>query len=90
MATSLEIKCINKSDHTNIHERIRNVGGSNWKLSQQEAIDGIRRGTWIFYVMKNYKKVNVVIARSAYGNDYLKTEADDTENNNLLSLPECP
>ena len=43
MATRVEIRCINKSDRFNPHERIINVGGvtaggTHWKLSQTEAI----------------------------------------------------
>jgi len=36
---------------------------------------------------ENY--VKVVTAVSSNGTQYLKTEADSSEKNNLLSLPEC-
>ncbi len=95
MATSHEIKCINKSDRQNIHERILNIGGINfdgtrWKITEKRAIDGIEDGTWTFYVSHGTNKVNVVIAKSSVGYKYLKTEADNTTSNNLLFLPECP
>ncbi|MFN3754505.1 DUF3892 domain-containing protein [Flavobacterium sp.] len=95
MATSHEIKCINKSDRTNIHERIVNVGGINsdgtrWKITETEAINGIESGTWLFYVSNGVSRVNVIIAKSAAGYKYLKTEADNSTSNNLLYLPECP
>lgn len=95
MATSHEIKCINKSDRTNIHERIINIGGINgdgtrWKIREEEAIKGIENGTWTFYVSNGVSRVNVIIAKSPTGNKYLKTEADNSTSNNLLSLPECP
>jgi len=32
----------------------------------------------------------VIIAVSKYGNEYLKTESDGEQPDNLLSLPECP
>lgn len=95
MAQSHEVKCINKSDRYNPHERILSIGGINangsrWKLSQPDAIKGIEDGQWTFYVLQNGKSARVVIARSAYGHKYLKTEADGDNPNNLLSLPECP
>lgn len=95
MASQHEVKCINKSDRYNPHERILFIGGVNpdgtrWKLSQQDAIKGIEEGKWSFYVTKNGKTVWVIVAVSAQGNKYLKTEADGEQPNNLLSLPECP
>jgi hypothetical protein len=66
--------CINKSDRTNPHERIRNVGGvkrdgTRWKLSQPRAVEGIQSGKWSFFVERpSGDRVNVVVARSAYGN----------------------
>lgn len=95
MATSHEIKCINKQERENIHERIINIGGTNndstrWKISQQKAIKGIEDKEWEFYVGQGFKKVKVIVAVSAAGYKYLKTENDSTTSNNLLSLPECP
>lgn len=95
MADNHEVKCINKSDRYNAHERILNIGGVNadgtrWRLSQPDAIDGIESGKWSFYVARSGNAVRVVVAKSPYGNKYLKTEADGEQPNNLLSLPECP
>ena len=96
MADRHRIQCINKSDRTNPHERIINVGGLNgngtrWKVYQQEAIIGIEGGKWSFYVERpSGDPVEVIVALSSYGNKYLKTTADGDQPNNLLSLPECP
>jgi hypothetical protein len=95
MASAHEVLCINKSDRYNPHERITHIGGKNangtpWRLSQQDAIQGIEDGKWTFYVTKNGKTVRVIVAVSQYGHKYLKTEADGEQPNNLLSLPECP
>lgn len=32
----------------------------------------------------------VIVTTSRFGNNYLKTQADGDEPNNLLSPPECP
>jgi hypothetical protein len=95
MSDIIEIKCINKSDRPNPHERITHVGGVNpggerWKLSQTDATAGIESGRWSFYVTRGLRTVRVIVAVSRFGYKYLKTEADGEQPDNLLSLPECP
>ena len=95
MADNIQIKCINKSDRMNAHERIKSVGGINsngtqWKLTLDAAIEGMESGKWRFYVSVKEDSVSVIIAKSASGHKYLKTQNDGDQPNNLLSLPECP
>ncbi|MGN6268410.1 MAG: DUF3892 domain-containing protein [Sphingomonas sp.] len=92
MAQTAEIQCVNKTDRYSAHDRISNVGGSfpaRWKLTQEQAIQAIETGAWQFYVSVNGNSVWVVVAISAAGNKYLKTQNDGEQPNNLLSLPEC-
>lgn len=95
MADRHEVKCINKSDRMNAHERITHIGGVNadntrWKITQEQAIDGIESGKWSFFVSRGGSTVNVIVAISRFGNKYLKTQNDGEQPDNLLSLPECP
>ncbi len=95
MPTRLQIRCINKEDRYNPHERIINVGGMNangtrFKISQQRAIQYIEAREFDFYVNVNNREVDVIVSKSSAGNKYIKTTADGDSPNNLLSLPECP
>jgi hypothetical protein len=90
MASRHEIKCVNKSDRYNPHERITAIGGvnpngTNWKLSQEQAVRDIEAGKYQFFV----KAGGRIVAVSRYGNKYLKTVSDGDYPNNLLSLYEC-
>ncbi|MGP9684633.1 DUF3892 domain-containing protein [Halomonas sp. AOP25-F1-15] len=95
MAANHQVKCINKTNRQSAHERISSIGGVNgdgtrWKLSLDRAIEGIEAGKWKFYVSVRGESVWVVVAKSASGRKYLKTQNDGEQPNNLLSLPECP
>jgi hypothetical protein len=95
MAQNVQISCINKTPRQDAHDRIKSVGGINpdgsrWKLDQPAAIAAVAAGKYQFYVSVNGKSVWVVVATSAHGHKYLKTQNDGEQPNNLLSLPECP
>lgn len=95
MAQRVEIDCSTKTGRPLPHERIAFVGGTNprgtrWKLSQQQAIDGIKSSRWAFYVKVGGKPITVIIARGPRGHEYLKTEGDGADPSNLLKLPDCP
>ncbi len=93
MAQNVQISCINKSDRQNRWERITHVGGVNpdstrWKMTEDAAIKAIEAGTYKFYTHVDGKSAWVIIA-THNGRKYLKTEADTTTKDNLLSLLDC-
>ncbi|WP_084788862.1 DUF3892 domain-containing protein [Bradyrhizobium sp. Cp5.3] len=94
MAKRARIRCINKTDRMNPHERIRNVGGANsdgsrWKQSVDQTIREIENSEWEFFVSEAARTVEVIVAKHN-GHKYIKTTADGVQPDNLLSLPECP
>jgi Protein of unknown function (DUF3892) len=95
MAQRVKVECINKTNRSDPHERISHIGGRNpngtrWLLSEEDAIVGIERGQWAFYVERpTGQSVDVVIA-TRNGRKYLKTVPDREQPDNLLALPECP
>ena len=96
MATQrVEIDCATKTGRPLPNERIAFVGGANprgtrWKMSQQQAIDGIKAGRWQFFVKVGGTHVAVAIARGERGHEYLKAETDASDPTSLLRLPDCP
>lgn len=94
MTQDVEIKCINKTNRTDPHERISHIGGVNpdgtrWKMTEAAAITSIENGTYKFWSQGGGRRVSVIIAVSAAGHKYLKTQSDGIQPNNLLALPEC-
>lgn len=94
MAKRARIRCINKTDRMNPHERIRHVGGQNndggrWKQTVDQTIREIESGEWEFFVSEAGRTVDVIVAKHN-GHKYIKTTADGIQPDNLLSLPECP
>ena len=91
----VRIRCINRTGHSAVFQKIRFVGGLNgdgstWKLSHQLAVDLIQSGKYRLYVVVNRKPVSVIVGTSPDGQNYLKAEIDAEQPNSLLNLPECP
>jgi Protein of unknown function (DUF3892) len=94
MAQRVRIDCITKADRYDPHRHITHIGGpqptgtGRFKIPEEGAIQGIKDGTWSFYVQAGGRTVDVVIERHS-GREFLKTESDGYRPDNLLSLPEC-
>ncbi|WP_249814699.1 DUF3892 domain-containing protein [Bradyrhizobium barranii] len=67
MVKLARVRCINKTDRMNPHERIESVGGeysngSQWKQSVVQTIRDIESGEWEFYVEEDGLMAGVVVA----------------------------
>jgi hypothetical protein len=90
-----QIKCITKPHPHSDHEAITHVGGNRdngngayFYITRQQCADDIRlkRESYFVHVGTN------TIAVEAYergGNWYIRTKPDNTQRDNLLSLPQC-
>jgi len=91
----MEIQCIQRSGRADPYERILAIGGvardgTPWKMPEDVAIDGMKTGKYRFFVNLGGRTVDVLIAKSPHGHEYLKTHADGGEPTTLLGLPDCP
>ncbi len=90
-----QIHCVGRSDRLNHDRRIRHIGGVNadgarWRISEAAAIAGIEAGRWSFYISGTGRDVDIVVATSRYGNQYIKaTDDDGLHPAGLLALPQC-
>lgn len=90
MAVKLQITCIEKSASLDPAHRIVSIHGGGaahrWAVSQEDAIRGIERNDWEFYVYRHGEIMNVVVAERD-GEKYLKAVCDAEQPEVLLSLP---
>jgi hypothetical protein len=91
----VEIDCISRADERDPERYISHVGGpkpggsGRWLISELDAIVGIDRGNWDFYVNMAGHVLAVVIERSPGGGRFLKTVGDGQRPDALLALPTC-
>lgn len=94
----IRIKCINKDNgnHENPNVAITHLGwvneqnGTSGKSTRLELYKWIKVDGGYAYVKDSQGNIaKVITAETALGTKYVKTEADNTTKDNLLSLPEC-
>jgi hypothetical protein len=82
-----EITC-NVSDGDDPDEGIDSLGGPGWLKDEATVIAEVEAGRE-YFVEVSSARVRVVVAERE-GRKYLRTDPDETSENNLLSLPSCP
>lgn len=89
-----QVKCITRSSINGSYEHITHIGGTeiddaSWYFTKDQAIEYIDSKEYAFFVQEDHNIAWVKVAKLENGQKYLRTENDDTDVNNLLSLPEC-
>ena len=88
-----QVDCIVRAFRTAPHSRIHMIGGIDagvyWRLSQDEAIAGMERGQWSFYIMLKNKPEPIVIVATSEGWKFLACRVNGVITDDLLWLPEC-
>jgi hypothetical protein len=80
------VTCIIKQ--SNAYEGITHLGGPGWRWAREQVIASIEAKTNSFYTLVNGKRAEVGVVNGPTSK-YVRTYADGTWNDNLLSLPEC-
>lgn len=88
---AIEVKCSSKDrDGDILGIGGVNADGTRWYLSTLQAIADIKSGKHSFYVIVRGYRVDVIVAKTETGREYLRTDPDKTTQNNLDYLPGCP
>ncbi|TDN91923.1 DUF3892 domain-containing protein [Microbacterium sp. BK668] len=67
----------------------RNAQGFRWTATKPGMVSAILDGQRFFVQAENGARADVEVVTPAEGDPYIRTTADATSNNNLLSLPNC-
>jgi hypothetical protein len=88
-----QVTCITKPHTQSQHEHITHLGNPpQWVWRREDVIASIEAKTNTFFVRDPYsgKRSEIGVVRELGKAPYLRTYADGTWNNNLLSLDQCP
>jgi hypothetical protein len=74
-------------------DRILGIGGAGpdgvrWRLTEDEAIDAMERGSRFYLERPKGHRVDVVVV-PGFGRKHIRTEADPRGPGLLLELPQC-
>lgn len=93
---AIRITCIKKDGgyHENPFVAISSLGWMDDTSGEQKSSTRLQMYEWVVsggyaYVQAGSAKAKLVGAVSPRGNKYVKTEADNTQSDNLLKLSEC-
>ena len=90
---SIRVDCVARAGRKPPYDRIIGIGGAgpdaaDWRLTEEEAIAAIERGSRFYLEWPKGHRVDLVVV-PGFGRKYLRTEADRRGPGLLLQLPEC-
>ena len=89
-----QVTCISKPHPQSPHEHITHLGNpaGGWTWTREAVIASIDAKTNTFFVLDpaNNRRADIGVVRESGKAPHVRTYADGTWNNNLLSLNQCP
>jgi Protein of unknown function (DUF3892) len=84
---------IRKPDVNSSHQHITHIKGTRpdgltFESTVAVVVANLKTGDYSYYVQRDGRTINVTHQKSMAGNEYIKTEPDSTQKDNLLSLPQ--
>lgn len=95
MTARFQVRFTDKGQGTQPQDRIAAIGGLDphakpWKLTGAEAVAGVEKGEWSFFVRGAGGEAEIVVASTAQGQKYLKAAGDLDQPETLMNLPAFP
>lgn len=93
MPSRYDVTAVCKAEGRNSFETVTHLcgesyDGSEWQITMEDAVEGVRCGRFEFVVQsEDGKQHELRIAMSPYARYYLKADKDRGEPRTLLSLP---
>lgn len=85
--SKVEVRITNIRRDVNNSKIIAVKSAGNVEYSVKEVISFIEKGTFNFYVQERTPKADVHVVPQPDGTKYIRTDADETDENNLENLP---
>ncbi len=86
MATELQVTCVTKPEGSTSHEHITHLGVVGWGVVPVAmVVAALETKTYRFYTLENGRKAYLQI----YKEHFVRTVADSSWTDNLLSLRHC-
>jgi hypothetical protein len=81
------VTCITETEHPTPYRQISHIGGTGWRFTQEQAVQGILNEQYVFYILERGKAI--VLTIGLYKDIAYLTTAIKSHQDHLLHLPKC-